>query len=313
MRANGELAKALYLKERETMELRALEEENMALRRMELEHEKMRESNMFGPDPTYIMEHRQVREDVTGRGAEMDITKRDLQRKLRSERSGAVQYNLLTRKVARDLQSNNDMKTEYARKVSPARPPTWAISPTKKNMITPLWVQEEERQASEDALRRKRINESGVVRNKLNQKFIKSSSSSNQQKNQQKNRKKRMVVKSGYGGAAKSHENPNVRGRFKNIEMSFGENEEDIEMDSDEEELYAKYPVSRGGGGGGGGGRSEKGGDYRSFQYTPRYNGYNAKEESDDMRAYRKRMKQKNDEQGKLKEERSRANEFWLR
>ena len=303
VRANGELAKALYLKERETMELRALEEENMALRRMELEHEKMR----FGPNPTYIMEHMQVREDVTGRGAEMDITKRDLQRKLRSERSGAVQYNLLTRKVARDLQSNNDMKTEYARKVSPARPPTWAISPTKKNMATPLWIQEEERQASEDALRTKRISESGVVRNKLNQKFIKSSSSSNQQKNQQKNRKKRMV-KAGYGGAAKSHENLNVRGRFKNIEMSFGENEEDIEMDSDEEELYAKYPVSKGSGGGGGG-RSEKG-----AEYTPRrYNGYNAEEESDDMRAYRKRMKQKNDEQGKLKEERSRANEFWLR
>jgi hypothetical protein len=301
MDQNNELAQALYLKEREILELRAVEEENMALR-MASERGELGEANS-APEHEYVYE---MQPDSAA--VQLEAKRAAIQQRMQML-SGARQYNALAQKVAQELARKNEEKKYSARSVSTSRPPTWAVSPTKQHMSTPLWVLEEEKLANEQYAMNHGVNNKNNKKKNNNNNNNKSAPSNRMRAKKLAARKEERWSPSGQhryqrdsmGYAAKDRGSSNVRGRFKNIEMTFGEPENDVEIDSDDEEIMRKYPVSR-----------------RGASRTSRRPGMgrmqaNEPEESADMRAYRLRLRQKSERQGKLHEERSRAREFWLR
>jgi hypothetical protein len=276
--ANNDLARALYLKERETLELREVEEENLVLKRMyNMEDEEAEFMAQQNEAAALQMAQRQQINNYSAALAqtsnpELDRRRANIQRKMRMN-SGEEQYNKIANKIAVELETVNEFKQDRARRVSPSRPPTWAINPTKKNLATPLWQQKE----AEDTI--------SNVFSKSPKNLVTYSARQSVQK-KKKNRGRKVSGRDG---------NLNVRGRFDNIEMSFGQGGD---SESDDEELWDKYPTSRNRndramGSKGGGGRSQG-------------------RESEDMRAYRRRLKEKGDRRGLLVGERKRAQEFWL-
>jgi hypothetical protein len=276
--ANNDLARALYLKERETLELREVEEENLVLKRMynmeDEEAEFMAQQNEAAA--LQVAQRQQINNYSAAlaqtSNPELDRRRANIQRKMRMN-SGEEQYNKIANKIAVELETVNEFKQDRARRVSPSRPPTWAINPTKKNLATPLWQQKE----AEDTI--------SNVFSKSPKNLVTYSARQSVQK-KKKNRGRKVSGRDG---------NLNVRGRFDNIEMSFGQGGD---SESDDEELRDKYPTSRNRndramGSKGGGGRSQG-------------------RESEDMRAYRRRLKEKGDRRGLLVGERKRAQEFWL-
>ena len=276
--ANNDLARALYLKERETLELREVEEENLVLKRMyNMEDEEAEFMAQQNEAAALQMAQRQQINNYSAALAqtsnpELDRRRANIQRKMRMN-SGEEQYNKIANKIAVELETVNEFKQDRARRVSPSRPPTWAINPTKKNLATPLWQQKE----AEDTI--------SNVFSKSPKNLVTYSARQSVQK-KKKNRGRKVSGRDG---------NLNVRGRFDNIEMSFGQGGD---SESDDEELWDKYPTAhrndRAMGSKGGGGRRSQG------------------RESEDMRAYRRRLKEKGDRRGLLVGERKRAQEFWL-
>ena len=295
LRSNKELAQALYLKERETLELRALGEENMILRRR---NEEIEQEN-FGPEPDYVVHRGQVAlVRQNNAQIELDQKKKEIQHNIRSRMkitSGARQYNNLVHKVALDLQRKNTEKTKSARNHSTSRPPTWAVSPTKANRSTPLWIQAEE-QLEQEKLKSMNNYERRIKNKNKNKKFVKAKKVKYATKQQGYTEQGR-YQREQQGYASKERGSTSVRGRFKNIEMSFGELEVDGEIDSDEEDILNKYPIAR----------------RRNRSNMVGGGNNNQRNESDDMRAYRRRLREKKDRGGKLQQERQRAQDFWLR
>ena len=272
----------------ETLELRELEEENLVLKRMYNTEEE--EADFMAQQNEAAALQAAQRQKINDYSAdlaqtsnpELDRRRASIQRKMKMN-SGEVQYNKIANKIAVELEAANEFKQDRARRVSPSRPPTWAINPTKKNLATPLWQQKE----AEDTIYN--------VFSKSPKNLVTYSARPSVQK-KKKNRGRKVRGRDG---------NLNVRGRFDNLEMLFGQSGG---FESDDEELCDKYPVkhvSKGGGGRstnrndramgskGGGGRSQG-------------------RESEDMRAYRRRLKEKGDRVGLLLSERKRAQEFWL-
>ena len=287
LRKNIDLARALYVKEREALELSSLELENVELRRALSD----REDNMSEMDRRYALEQRLYADSTSDYSAASPrvppsaLSLRNRQQ-LRTEDDRAEvmlyqqrteAYNYLQDRVAKNLARDNRIKGK--RNAGPKSPPTWVIkthpSARKKDNA------KQKARASDDAGTRNRSAKRG------------------QNRPRGRGRRARQVDKFDDDGNQ-------ARGHFNSIELGFGL--QNSVQNEEEDEILARYPISH------------------EFSHLGTQNGHKGASKrgtkkttgsvfdtsmSDDMILYLARVKRKEDQQAKLRSERLKATAYF--
>ena len=294
LRKNMDLARALYVKEREFLELSRVERDNAEMRRTLLDinsrsmggsETQQAISRALHRDPRYIEdslasmgsgllrtpssfypENNYLDDEMLRQSNEMIVDS------IREKRGDAYDYiqERVARKLARDKQ--NDIQ----RNTGPKSPPSWTIRPHKNK--------------AKSKGNKKVESDEGRVK-------ILSRRERNLKKANRKMKKRQLLEKF-------DEEGNQSRGHFNSIEMSFGM-QNDI-LDDEEDEIWARYPISH---------------EFSHLgqKHSSRNNRVSKKRAgsifdpnvSDDMVAYMARVKEKEDQKKKLHEQREKVKHFF--
>lgn len=226
LRKNIDLARALYVKEREALELSSLELENVELRRAlmnresswsESERQREVERRLYADDsPSQDLSYASAYSSPVNRHRNQEALDRRQDDRtediLFQQRSEA--YNYLQQRVARKLARDNRVKRE--RNSGPKSPPSWAIK-------------------THASARKQSAKEKAQV-------------GGEQGRNRARSRSKRKGRSRAKGRRQTHHDEVfdddgnQSRGHFNSIEMSFGASKSVDEQEEDE--ILARYPVS---------------------------------------------------------------------